>query len=75
MFKKSRRKIVFSIMGAVALLFGLTIFVMLLASYQDLQRSNREMLYQHAAFYRLGQKPEDDDADGLRNGGFGSTDK
>ena len=67
MFKKSRRKIVFSIMGAVALLFGLTIFVMLLASYQDLQRSNREMLYQHAAFYRLGQKPEDDDADDVED--------
>ena len=61
MFRQSRKKIIISIMGAVILLFALTMGVILLTSYRDLRKRDLDLLNQYAASYRLGQKtgPED----------------
>ena len=44
MFKKSRKKILLSIMGALVLLFVLTLLVLLLASDQEMRQKNAELL-------------------------------
>ena len=44
MFNRSRRKIILSILGSLILLFAITLSVIMLASYHEMHRKNREML-------------------------------
>ena len=53
MFNRSRRKIILSIMGSLILLFAITLSVIMLASYHEMHRKNREMLERHAEIYSL----------------------
>ena len=44
MFKRSRKKIILAIMGALILLFAVTLSVILLASYREIRQENMDML-------------------------------
>lgn len=57
MFNRSRNKIIASIMGALVLLFGLTLTIITLASYRDMQMKSREMLDRYVGLYSLDQQP------------------
>lgn len=46
-------------MGSLILLFILTLFVILLASYREIRQKNTEMLERFADLYFLGQQPEE----------------
>ena len=59
MFKKSRRKIVASIMSILVLLFLGTLAIIYGSSYFEVSAQNHEMLEQYAALYSLGEQPED----------------
>lgn len=61
MFKRSRTKIILAIMGSLLLLFGITLSVLLLASYREVRQENMDMLRRHVELYHL----EQDEADGL----------
>ncbi len=70
MFKQSRKKIILSIMGSLILLFVLTMGVILLTSYRDLQRRNLELLNQHVMLYSLDQKTNPEEGhEGEKNQG------
>lgn len=56
MFKKSRKKIVASIMGVLTLLWLGTLCVIYVSSYFEVTTTNREMLMEHAEHYVL-EKP------------------
>ena len=58
MFKKSRRKIVASIMSVLVLLWIGTLAVIYTASYLEMAEQNRGMLKEHAERYIL-QQPSD----------------
>lgn len=58
MFKRSRRKIVLSIMGSLILLFAVTLSVILLASYREVRQENMDMLERHVELYYLDAKTE-----------------
>ena len=62
MFKRSRRKIILAIMGSLILLFGITLSVILLASYREVRQRNADMLAHYAEQYvpgeSSGQRPE-----------------
>jgi signal transduction histidine kinase len=51
MFKRTRRRIIISIMGSLSLLFIITLSVILLASYREMQRNNLEKLEKYADMY------------------------
>ena len=53
MFNKSRRKIILSIMGSLALLFVVTLSVIMLASYREIRMQNNRMLERYAELYSL----------------------
>ncbi len=58
MFRKSRRKIVASIMAVLVLLWIGTLCLIYGSSYLEVSRRNREMLERHVSLYRLpGQSP------------------
>ena len=56
MFRRSRRKIILAILGSLVLLFGVTLSVILMASYREVRRENMEMLRRHVELYYLGQE-------------------
>ncbi len=58
MFKKSRRKIVASIMAVLVTLWTGTLCVIYGSSYLEVSRRNREMLARHAELYLLPEKPQ-----------------
>ena len=51
MFNRSRRKIILSIMGSLVLLFAVTLSVILLASYREIEQRNAGMLERYAEMY------------------------
>ena len=51
MFNRSRRKIILSIMGSLILLFVVTLAVILLASYREIEQRNASMLERYAETY------------------------
>lgn len=53
MFRRSRRKIILSIMGSLILLFAVTLSVILLASFGEIRHKNVEMLERYVAEYSL----------------------
>ena len=53
MFRRSRRKIILSIMGSLILLFAVTLAVILLASFGEIRHKNIEMLERYVAEYSL----------------------
>lgn len=70
MFNKSRRKIIFSIMGSLILLFVVTLSVIMFASYMEVRQKNSELLERYVELFRLDsyQKPDDQKPDGQRPG-------
>ncbi len=68
MFKRSRKKIILSIMGALILLFAVTLSVILFASYREIRQDNMEMLKRHVEQYRLEQDTGSDDGPDLPRG-------
>lgn len=76
MFNRSRRKIILSIMGSLILLFVVTLSVILLASYREIQQKNADMLERYVALYALENQPErqDDPAQGQEPPGKPSSD-
>lgn len=64
MFRKSRRKIILSIMTSLLLLFVSTLLVILLVNFREVRKRNREMLEHHVEMYaleRVGKLPEAED--------------
>ncbi len=53
MFRRSRRKIILSIVGSLILLFAVTLAVILLASFGEIRHKNVEMLERYVAEYSL----------------------
>ena len=53
MFRRSKRKIILSIMGSLILLFAVTLAVILLASFGEIRHKNIEMLERYVAEYSL----------------------
>ncbi|MDO4793738.1 MAG: HAMP domain-containing sensor histidine kinase [Filifactor alocis] len=53
MFNRSRRKIILSIMGSLILLFAITLTVILLASFREVRKKNRDMLERYIEMYSL----------------------
>ncbi len=53
MFKRSRKKIILAIMGALVLLFAITLSVIMLASYREIRQENMAMLKRHVELYYL----------------------
>lgn len=53
MFRRSRRKIILSIVGSLILLFAVTLSVILLASFGEIRHKNLEMLERYVAEYSL----------------------
>ena len=66
MFKKTRRKIILSIMGSLIFLFCAALSVIMVASYQELRQKNTDMLERYVNLYYLERQtgdPEGQDAD------------
>ncbi len=59
MFKKSRRKIVASIMSVLVLLWVGTLGIIYASSYFEMAKQNRQMLQAHAEMYTLSQSDEE----------------
>lgn len=55
MYNKSRWKIVFSIMGSLVLLLGVTLSVIYLSSYEEMRRGNFERLERYVNLFFLDQ--------------------
>ena len=62
MFRKTRRRIILSIMGSLSLLFIITLSVILLASFRQMQRENNERLNRYSDMYLLERQKNSDDA-------------
>ena len=62
MFRKTRRRIILSIMGSLSLLFIITLSVILLASFRQMQRENTERLNRYSDMYLLESRKISDDA-------------
>ena len=58
MFKRSRKRISLSILGSLVFLFVITLSVILLASYQQIQRKSSEILQDYIERYSLEQERE-----------------
>jgi len=59
MFKKTRRKIILSIMVSLVFLFGATLSVIMAASYREIRQKNTDMLERYADLYYLEQQASD----------------
>lgn len=59
MFKKTRRKIIITIMSVLVLLWAGTLSVIYATSYIEMSKQNQKMLYAHAEMYRLNQSFND----------------
>lgn len=59
MFKRTRRKIILSIMGALILLFAATLSVIMTASYREMEQKNSDMLERYVNLYYLEQQTGD----------------
>ena len=69
MFNKSRRKIIFSIMGSLILLFVVTLSVIMFASYREVRQKDSELLERYVELYRLdSERPDDQKPDDQRSG-------
>ena len=67
MFNKSRRKIIFSIMGSLILLFVVTLSVIMFASYREVRQKDSELLERYVELYRLdSERPDDQKPDDQR---------
>ena len=53
MFKRSRKKIIISIMGSLVLLFAVTLSVLLIANYREVRRNNQQMLARFVEMYQV----------------------
>ena len=53
MFKKSRKKIVASIMSVLVLLWVGTLSIIYISSYLDMSKRNKQMLKEHSDMYTL----------------------
>ena len=58
MFSGSRKKIILSIMLSLILLFGVTLSVIMLASYHEIRQQSSEMLERYVEMYSLDQQSE-----------------
>ncbi|MCR5321720.1 MAG: hypothetical protein K6E85_00310, partial [Lachnospiraceae bacterium] len=58
MFSSSRKKIILAIMLSLILLFGVTLSVIMLASYHEIRQQSSEMLERYVELYSLDQQPE-----------------
>ncbi|MBR5995557.1 MAG: HAMP domain-containing histidine kinase [Eubacteriaceae bacterium] len=56
MFNRSRKKIILSIMGSLILLFAVTLSVILLASYREIQKKSADFLKDYIERYSLEQE-------------------
>ena len=56
MFRRSRKKIIVSIMGSLILLFAVTLSVIMLASSREMRRQNTEMLERYVEQYSPDQQ-------------------
>ncbi len=65
MFRKSKGKIVASIMGALVLLFAVTLLSIILTEYYESQQESDEMLTRYVEIYSLDRLPGSDDEDRL----------
>ena len=68
MFSRSRKKIVLSIMLSLVLLFGVTLSVIMLASYHEIRQQSTEMLEQYVELYSPDQKSEPEKAPDVKPG-------
>ena len=68
MFSRSRKKIVLSIMLSLILLFGVTLSVIMLASYHEIRQQSSEMLEQYVELYSLDQQSEPGKAPDVKPG-------
>ena len=66
MFSRSRKKIILSIMLSLILLFGVTLSVIMLASYHEVRQRSTEMLERYVDLYSLDQQPEAEKAPDLK---------
>ena len=57
MFKRSRKKIIVSIMGSLVLLFAITLTVILFASFREVRQKNLNMLERYVEMYSPDQEP------------------
>lgn len=57
MFKRSRKKIILSIMVSLILLFAVTLSVIMIASYRQIQKKSSDILQDYIEMYSLGQNP------------------
>lgn len=74
MFRRSRKKIILSIMGSLILLFAITLSVIMLASYREMRQQNTEMLERYIEMYSLDQQPGRQDEPGLMPDGQNGPD-
>ena len=58
MFKRSRNKIILSIMGSLVLLFAVTLSVIMIASYREVRNRSFAMLERYVEQYYLGERPD-----------------
>lgn len=58
MFKRSRKKIILSIMGSLILLYVVTLSVILFASYRELRKKSADILNDYIEAYSLEQTPD-----------------
>lgn len=77
MFRRTRRRIIFSIMGSLSLLFVITLSVILFASSRQMLRENLEKLERYSDRYLLesqknGMNPPGSDNPGSGNPGSGN---
>ena len=56
MFRRTRRKIILSIMGSLILLFVITLSVIMAATYQEIWQKNSDMLERYVELYALEQQ-------------------
>ena len=57
MFRRSRKKIILAIMGALILLFVITLSVIMMASYREIRQENMRLLERHVELFYLEQEP------------------
>ncbi len=63
MFRRSRRKIILSIMLSLILLFSVTLSVIMFASYREVRQQNTEMLERYVELYSLENQPGSQDGE------------
>ena len=68
MFSSSRKKIILSIMLSLILLFGVTLSVIMLASYHEIRQQSSEMLERYVEMYSLDQQSEPGKAPDVKPG-------